>query len=395
MKYRKLGSTGVDISEISLGAEHLENKDPAAVDAVVKRAIDRGINYVDIVAYTSSANRDAMGAAIYGKRDDILISVHFGAVEQDGKYLRTRDPALCEASFEDLLRRLQTDHADVLMLHCIDDDEDFERAFDRNGYLGSAMNLKSQGKARMIAISTHIVSIAEKAIQSGGIDALMFPVNPAHDLFPGDYGLEEMWDESTMLRLMSREVDSVTTRGNLYHRWEAGVGLIAMKTYAGGLLLSSGLTSEFPEEMQGLKHPAGMVLSPVQCISYVLERPGVSTALVGCQTPEQIDDALAYYDASEAERDFSSIEKHRLWRLAGRCTYCNHCLPCPEDIPIGDLIRLLDTAESFRNRQTEIEYRELAKHGEDCTGCEVCMNRCPFSVRVTDRMKAAATLFGY
>lgn len=396
MNYRKLGGTNLNISEISLGAEHLEDKDPSLINAVVNRALDRGINYIDIVAYTSSIGRDAMGEAIRGRRNDVMISAHLGAVEQDGRYFRTREAEKCETSFEDLLARLHTDFADVLMLHCIDTDQDVEAVFDRNGYLGLALKLKRQGKVRAIALSTHIVPIAERAIESGFVDALMFPVNPAHDLFPGNYGLEEMWDESTLSKLKNQEIGEVTTRADLYRRCEsAGIGLIAMKTYAGGLLLPSGPMRKSFEDKGSSGHPAGMALSPVQCISYVLARPGISTALVGCISPKQIDEAVAYYDATESERDFSSIDTHKLWKLAGRCTYCNHCLPCPEDISIGALMRLLDSAELTESQRTDTEYRRLIRHAQDCTKCEICMDRCPFGVRVTDRMEMAVSTFGF
>ena len=153
--------------------------------------------------------------------------------------------------------------------------------------------------------------------------------------------------------------------------------------------------NEFLEKKKGLRNPGGMVLSPVQCLSYVLGQPGISTALVGCRSSEQIDAAVAYYKASVEERDFSSIDAHELWRLAGRCVYCNHCLPCPEDIPIGDLLRVLDSAEYSPDQPTEAEYERLSTHAQDCTGCDVCTDRCPFGVRVTERMETAVALFGY
>ena len=396
MKYRKIGSTDVEISEISLGAEHLENQDPMVVSSVVNHALDQGVNYIDLVAFTSPVDRDAIGGALRGRRNEVMISAHFGAVSREGKYFKTRVPQLCEASLEDLLNRLHTDHADVLMLHWIDKEEDYEAAFDKNGYLSAALRLKREGKAQLLALSTHIVPIAEKAIQSGFIDALMFPVNPAHDLFPGDYGLSEMWDESTQENLLDRKTDAVTTRVDLYLQCDqAGIGVIAMKPYAGGLLLRAGPMNEFLEKKKGLRNPGGMVLSPVQCLSYVLGQPGISTALVGCRSSEQIDAAVAYYKASVEERDFSSIDAHELWRLAGRCVYCNHCLPCPEDIPIGDLLRVLDSAEYSPDQPTEAEYERLSTHAQDCTGCDVCTDRCPFGVRVTERMETAVALFGY
>ena len=395
MQHRKLGRTGLTISEISLGAEHLDNQDRQLVKNVVNHALDHGINYIDPVLYVTPENRDSMGAALRGRRQEAMISAHFGAVYREGKYHKTRDPELCVPSFEDYLKRLHTDYVDVLMLHWIDTDEDSAEAFDENGYLGAALRLKRDGRARCIALSTHIVGIAERAISTGQVDALMFPVNPAHDVLPGDYGLGRMWDAATHDELLRQRPDRGASRAGLYLMCEQeDVGLIAMKPYAGGLLLRSGPMSKHLENQEGLRNPGGLVLSPAQCISYVLKRPGVTTALVGCRSVEQIDAAVAYYEAAEAQRDFSAIDTDELWKLAGRCVYCNHCLPCPEEIPIGDLLRLLDSAEYSSNDETTKAYLNLSKQAEDCTSCEVCMDRCPFGVHVTERMSDAVDVFG-
>ena len=121
----------------------------------------------------------------------------------------------------------------------------------------------------------------------------------------------------------------------------------------------------------------------------------MSTALVGCLSTDQIDAALAYYDSTEEERDFSSIATHALWKLAGRCTYCNHCLPCPEGIGIGNLLRVLDSEEYAPGPEAATQYARFPSHGGDCTFCGVCMDRCPFGVRVTERMERAVSVFGY
>ena len=400
MEYRKLGKIGFEIGEISLGAEHLEGQDPEIVTSVVNHALDRGINYIDLVPCTSPVDRDNMGMALRGRREETMISIHFGIVEKEGQFFKTRDTKRCEDSFWEFLSRLDTDHTDILMLSWIDQEDDFQAAFDENGYLGAALRIKGEGAARVICLSTHIVSVAERAIQSGVIDGLMFPVNAAHDMFPGDYGLNKMWDPDTQEELMGSTAEEVsarvTTRGGLYTVCEqAGIGLIAMKPYAGGLLLKEGPMTPFLEQKEGLRHPGGMVLNPMQCINYVLSRPGMSTALIGCRSTDQIDAALAYYDCTEAEKDFSSIDTHALWRLAGRCTYCNHCLPCPEDIEIGNLMRILDSEEHSPSPEIETQYALFRTHAEDCTHCRVCMDRCPFGVRVTERMQKAISIFGY
>ena len=354
------------------------------------------MNYIDFVPYTSPKTRDTVGFALRERRKETMIAVHFGAVERDGKYVKSRDPAECVASFKDFLKRIHTDYTDILMLHWFDSEEEVKAAFDANGFLGSALKLKEQGKARAIALGTHKTTVADMAIESGFVDAIMFPVNPAHDLLPGDYGLDEMWDEKIHRNLIEKRRAGGTARSNLYQRCESeGIGIIAMKPYAGGLLLSDGPLDEYLATRKELRNPAGMVLSPVQCLSYVLERPGICTALAGCCSTRQVDAAVAYYSASGEDLDYSAIDIHELWKLHGRCVYCNHCLPCPEEIQIGELIRVLDSAEYSYTRQAEGRYRALSVHAEVCTSCEVCMKRCPFGVRVTQRMEDAVELFGY
>lgn len=395
MQSRKLGRSGLEISEISLGAEHLRGQDPELVRNVVHRALDSGINYIDLVPCVRPEDRDAMGFALEGRRQETMLSAHFGIVCRDGEFFKTRDPRMCLDSFEDLLKRLNTDHIDVLMMSWVDKEEDLEAVFDDDGYLGAVRRIVSEGRARCIALSTHIVGIAEKAIRSGLVEAVMFPVNPAHDSLPGDFGLGKMWDETTHDALVRTGGDGGASRAALYHLCEKEqIGLIAMKPYAGGLLLESGPMEELLEEKPDLRNPGGLVLTPVQCISYVLTRPGVSTALVGCLSPEQVDAAVAYCRATDEERSFSTIDTDELWKLARRCVYCNHCLPCPEGIEIGQLLRLLDAAESFESNKTREAYKQLSRHAADCTVCQVCMDRCPFGVPVTERMDRAVAVFG-
>ena len=395
VEYRKLGKTGLEISEISLGAEHLRGQDPESVRNVVHRALDSGINYIDLVPCVKPEDRDAIGFALEGRRDETMLSAHFGIVCRNGEFYKTRDPQMCLESFEDLLERLNTDYIDVLMMSWVDKDEDLETVFDDDGYLRAVRRIVSEGRARCVALSTHVVGIARKAIRSGLVEAVMFPVNPAHDILPGDFGLGKMWDETTHEALVHAGSDGGASRADLCHLCEKEqIGLIAMKPYAGGLLLESGPMEDWLEEKPDLRNPGGLVLTPVQCISYVLTRPGVSTALVGCRSPEQVDAALAYCRATDAERSFSAIDADELWKLAHRCVYCNHCLPCPEGIEIGQLLRLLDAAESFESTKTYDAYKQLASGAADCTGCEVCMERCPFGVPVTERMDRAVAVFG-
>jgi predicted aldo/keto reductase-like oxidoreductase len=406
MNYRKLGKTGAEISEISLGTAMLSEQDKKIITATVRKAVDSGINFIDWLGWWPES-RDIMGAALDGIRKKIMLSAHLGSTfrkpdppSQDyvsyiwSSYFKTRDPESCEAAFNDLLSRLHTDYIDILFFSWVDEDDDYENAFDRDGFLGLALRLKKEGKVRFLALSTHRTTIGMKAVQTGLLDAIMFPVNAAHDLFPGDRGLDLMWQKDPYQQLSEEGKGQARDRLEFYLACQQNeVGLIAMKPYAGGLLLREGAVLDFLRG-KDFEHPGGLALTPVQCLSYVLSQPGISAALPGCANPKELESALAYFDASEEERDFSAIDANALWKLEQRCVYCNHCLPCPETIAIGSMMRLLDTAEHHHDTGSRAAYRALTKKASDCTQCGICVERCPFGVDVPARMEHAVQVFG-
>ena len=78
MRYSRLGMTGLDVSIIGLGMEHLFSS-PQNVAPVVHRAIDRGVNYIDVMIWTSEG-KDAFSHALEGHRDQVILAGHLGVV---------------------------------------------------------------------------------------------------------------------------------------------------------------------------------------------------------------------------------------------------------------------------------------------------------------------------
>jgi predicted aldo/keto reductase-like oxidoreductase len=79
--------------------------------------------------------------------------------------------------------------------------------------------------------------------------------------------------------------------------------------------------------------------------------------------------------------------------VEGECVYCNHCLPCPEMIDIGQTIRLLEMAQQHLTVELQAGYEALPAKASDCVECGVCVERCPFGVDVTTKMRQAVALF--
>jgi len=378
---RILGRTGEPVGVIGLGMEQLEPETRETVVSVVREAAAGGIEWFDLFMATPGI-RDAMGEAIRGIRDGLKIAGHLGAVLVDGKTDRSRDPGPAGEAFHDLLRRLHTDHVDALMLFFVDEPDDYERTFGPGGLAELALRLKEAGKARFLGMSTHSVPSALKAVRSGLLDVLMFPVNPAFDLQPGSIRLEALWEAETYRREGGARKASPPDRRELYAECaRRGVAIVAMKPFAAGLLLDA-------------KNPSGIALSPVQYLHYALSQPGVCVAVPGCRSVQHVRECLRYIEATEAERDYSALSATDLWKLEGRCMYCNHCLPCPAGIDVAAVTRLLDAGRAGMSDALRGEYRRLDRGGGACTACGLCMERCPFGVDVPAAMKEAAAFFG-
>jgi len=363
-----------------VGAEYLEFESKNTVISVVHEAIGNGVNYIDLFM-ASPGVRDNFGRALRNKRQKVMIAGHLGSVMRGGQYCRSRERVESLAFYEDLLWRLKTDYIDVLMLHFVEKQDDYERVFHSGGLLDLALRLRKEGKARFIGMSGHNVPTALQAVNGGYIDVLMFPINPAFDTLP-----EEMLPGVSLKVILYRQAptmndEAIPARKALYHACSAhNVALVAMKPYAGGVLFRD--------------NPSSIVLTPVQCLSYALSQPAVCTAVPGCKNVTEMRQALAFLSATEEEKDFSAIGSNPMWKIKGSCMYCNHCLPCPVSIDIGTLTRITDTAGFGLSDTVVAAYEALPVKASACTECGICVERCPFGVDVIANMNRAVAIFG-
>ena len=368
MNYRTLGKTGLEVSEVSLGTEYLLGASREHIKAVIGEAIAQGINYFDLF-FAQPEFRDAMGEAFAGQRERVTLAAHLGVAVKDGQYQKTRSLRKASQFFDDFLVRYDTAYVDLLFLHNCDTQKDLDRVLSPNGLLGLALDLKKAGKARFLAFSGHTAATAQQAVESGHIDVLMYPVSIAGNAGPGKNDL----------------LNACVARN---------VGVVAMKPYAGGKLLHESGTFRVPKHAAGgvsYKVKKTVPITPVQCLFYTLSQVGVSTVVPGCSNLEHLADALSYYTATEEQRDFSEIVLDFEQYVEGECVYCNHCLPCPAEIDIGQTIRLFEMAEQGFDARSE--YEAMPANASDCTQCGACEARCPFGVKAMEKMSQAVSLF--
>ena len=379
MNYRRLGKTGLMVSEIGFGGEWLERHPEEESVELIRYAAGQGINIIDCWM-PDPKSRDIIGKGIAKEREKWFIQGHIGSTWKDGQYFKSRDLEYAVPAFEDLLTRFNTDYIDLGMIHYVDSMQEWDN-LQNSDYMNYVFGLKKSGKIRHIGLSSHNPLVAAKAAQSGYVEMILFSVNPAFDMMPANENLDEVFADLENGKLAGLIPD----RADFYRICEQNdVGITVMKGFAGGRLLKAETS------------PFGVAMTPVQCIHYALTRPAAASVLCGYDTPQQIDEAVRYETAGDDEKDYSALlasaPKHA---IAGKCMYCNHCKPCPMDIDIAMVSKFYDLAmmQPEVPESLKAHYRELPHNADECIGCQSCETRCPFGVKIAERMAAARELF--
>ena len=363
MQYRSLPHGGEKISVIGMGTSVVGEISAEKAAETFTYAMDHGINYFDF-AGGHAAIFPGMGIALKGRRKDAMLQVHFGADYTSGEYGWNLSLDGVKKSVDWQMKQLGIDTIDFGFMHCLDEEADLVK-YEKNGVLNYLLDMKTQGIVKHLGLSTHSPALANKVLDLGLIDMLMFSINPAYDYGQGEYAYGEGNERYTLYTRCEKE----------------GVGISVMKPFNAGQLLDA------------KKSPFHHALTTAQCIQYALDRPGVVTVMQGAADIEQLKQNLAFLEASEVEKDYSIIGSFTPDDSRGRCVYCKHCHPCPAGLDIGlinkyyDLTRLGDVL-------AKDHYLSLNKTAQDCIGCGHCNSRCPFGVKQQEQMQEIRHYFG-
>lgn len=366
IEYRKLprGEENEVFSTLGLGMGGIQKCSEDEIERVIRKAIDHRINFFDLCAGGRNVYAP-FGRAIAGQRDKLFLQLHFGAVyNSQGDYGWSRNLKQIKDTFQWELESLGTHYTDFGFLHCVDADNDLNELI-TSGVLDYLKELKAEGKVRHIGFSSHTPAVANRIIDTGLVDMMMFSINPAYDFEKGDeYG-----------------IGSISERAQLFQRCERdGVGISVMKPFHGGQLLDE------------KSSPFGKSLTRYQCIKYALDRPGVLTVVPGVRNLMDLEQLLGFSEAPASEKDYSAIGGFMEMIDTGNCVYCNHCQPCPAKIDIGLINKYYDLSLAG-DKMAANHYKKLNIKADACFECGHCDNRCPFHVTQSARMKEIAEYF--
>lgn len=350
--YRRLGRTGFEVSDISLGSGRIKGE---VGEQVARMAIERGVNYFDTAPdYSEAGSELALGRAMKGHRDGMFLATKF--CTPNGNLPAGSSVGHYMEAVEQSLKRLQTDYVDLVHIHSCDT---LERLMDPNAH-EAFDRLKQQGKVRFLGFSSHtpnLETVADQAIESGRFDVMMLAYH--HGAWP--------------------RLGEIVKRAHA-----ADVGVVAMKTLKGarhkGLL-------ETRAEQDSYTQAA---------FKWVLSNADVSCLVISFREPSNVDEYLYASGQALTAADRGILERYdRL--IAGRHCYqhCGACLSsCPEGLPIDDVLRFRMYFEDYGDeREAMRQYARLEVQADVCTGCSApCANACPFDVPIPEATREAHRL---
>ncbi|MDX9930194.1 MAG: aldo/keto reductase [Bacteroidales bacterium] len=331
--YRTLGRTGLKVPVVSMGVMRADN--PGLVTA----CMENGINFFDTAnGYQNGRNEEMLGTVLGAyPRDSFIITtkVKPAGVDRAGLPTAATTAASFEASFNTSLQRLKMDYVDILYVHDVSTTE----LVNYQPLLELLAKLKKQGKIRFSGISTHRnePQVIELMIKNGQYDVVLTSYN--------------------FMQAYRDQVSEAVRKAS-----EAGMGVVAMKTIAGGFL-----------DRERTKP-----VNPSAALKWVLANPGLHTTIPGFTAFEHLQSVLPVLEnitmTEQEKKDISVAET-----IAG--LYCNGCqtctASCPKNLPIPDIMRAYMYGYGYGS--TLMAYNLLSEDGvgaDPCGDCSICTAKC-------------------
>ncbi|MZP30096.1 aldo/keto reductase [Heliobacterium undosum] len=327
MNLRRLGKTGLTVSELGFGAIPIIRLDTAEAIKVLRRAYERGITFYDTAnAYRDS--EDKIGQAFQGMRDKVVIATKTGL--RDGK------GAL--AHLENSLRMLRTDYIDLYQLHQVSQDRDWEALTAPGGAMEVLVKAQEQGKIRHIGVTSHNRQMALKLVRTGHFSTIQFPFN-----FIEDAAKDDLFPAARALDL----------------------GILAMKPFAGGMIDNAALAFKFLRQ-----HPD------------VLAIPGYDSV-------QSVDQIVSFYDSPNMVTDDDLVAMDRYRQELGMqfCRRCEYCQPCPHGVMITPAMGYQVLAKRM-DPPVAVEFlRRPMETVPNCVACGACVKKCPYDLPIPEMLK--------
>ena len=319
----RLGKTNLEVNKNGFGALPIQRCTMQEAVEILKKAYDNGIDFYD-TAHFYTDSEEKMGNA-------------FKDIPREKIYIASKTAAETPEDFwsdlETSLKSLKTDYLDLYQFHNISfvpkkDDELFK----------AMLEAKEKGMIRHIGITTHKITFAHEAIESGLYETLQYPFS----YLSGEEEIE--------LVEKCKKFD---------------VGFIAMKAMGGGLITNSKASFAFLNQFDNV------------------------LPIWGVQKISELDEFLSYDSTTVLDDELkSTIENDKKELGEDFCRGCGYCMPCPEEIKISICARMSLWVRRFPTEPhlTE-EWQKTMAQTENCIECYVCVDKCPYELDIPRILK--------
>ncbi len=356
--YRTLGRTGLKIPIVSMGVMNANNPE------IVQASYEIGVRHFDTAArYQYGRNEQMVGSVIkqLGVRDKVVIATKELRPVQRGdmtpKLVKEKLIDLCEGS----LNRLKTDYIDILYIHTVTSAEEVNDP----DVMEALALLKKQGKIRFVGVSTHeaMSEVINAVAEKGFYDVVLTAINVA----------------------MADDVDLLSAIENAASK---GVGIIAMKTQAGGPRLPN------PETLRRFKSTT----IATACLKWVMRNENITTAIPGYNNFEHMHEDFSVagnLEYTPEEKEFLSDNSITL--SMGFCRQCRQCVPsCPKGADVPTLMRTHMYAAQYANfhhARAVLDDIPRSRGIQACTSCAQCLAQCANAVDIHRRIGELKTMY--
>ena len=319
----RLGKTDLEVNKNGFGALPIQRCTMGEAVEILKKAYDNRINFFD-TAHFYTDSEEKMGNAFEDiPRENIFIASKTAA----------ETPEEFMSDLETSLESLKTDYLDLYQFHNIS----FVPKAEDNLFK-AMLEAKNKGMVRHIGITTHKITYAYEAIETGLYETLQYPFS----YLSGD-------DEIELVE-KCKEFD---------------VGFIAMKAMGGGLIKNSKASFAFLNQFDNV------------------------LPIWGIQKLDELDEFLSYDENTILDDDLKAdIEQDKKELGDNFCRGCGYCMPCPEEINISLCGRMSLWIRRFPTEPNMDEKtQEMMRHTLDCTECYECVDKCPYELDIPQLLK--------
>ncbi|WP_458456983.1 aldo/keto reductase [Methanobrevibacter sp.] len=318
----RLGKTNLEVNKNGFGALPIQRRNMEDSIEILQTAYENGINFYD-TAHFYTDSEEKIGRALSDVRENIFLATKSAAETVEDFW----------SDLETSLKSMQTDYLDLHQFHnisfCPKEDDDIYKAM---------LEAKDNGMIRHIGITTHKVTFAHEALDSGLYETLQYP-------FSYLSGEEEL-----KLVEKCRQLD---------------VGFIAMKAMGGGLIKNSKASFAYINQFDNV------------------------LPIWGIQKLEELNEFLSYDENTVLDDDLKAIiEKDKKELGENFCRGCAYCMPCPEGINISLCARMSLWIRRFPTEPNMDEKtQKIMEHTLDCVECYECVDRCPYELDIPELLK--------